>query len=302
MNLYLHQIRQDGGTQPREAIDPEVVKDYSAAMVEGDLFPPVVVYHDGTDYWLADGFHRVRAAEDAGFMEIDAQILMGGQRSAIMHSLGANSMHGLRRTNADKRRAVLRMLEDYEWSQWSNRQIANCCAVDEGLVRKLRPDVTADNPQSTRRTGKDGRTIDTANIGKSKEAEPDTQPREFPPYSLKGFKPVPCRHDDEDHAESMSVFREQIAAEQARRKAEKPEPVDFASINNLVREAAEQSARREAFKERIRISHEGKDDQFADALIDYLDELPNDSRRIEACHNIIKIAKGVANQLHQVSA
>jgi hypothetical protein len=95
---------------------------------------------------------------------------------------------------------------------------------------------------------------------------------------------------------------QEVAEEQARRKAAKPEPVDFASINILVEKVAAQAAKREAFKERIRISHEGKDDHFMDALMDYLDELPDDSRRIEACINIIKVAKGVANQLQKVSA
>ena len=69
----------------------------------------------------------------------------GGLRDAILHSVGANATHGLRRTNADKRRAVTILLEDElvstdpeTGSPWSNREIARRCAVDEWLVRKLR--------------------------------------------------------------------------------------------------------------------------------------------------------------------
>jgi len=51
------------------------------------------------------------------------------------------------------------------------------------------------------------------------------------------------------------------------------------------------------FKERIRISHEGKDDQFQDALIDYLNDLEDDNRRREACTNIIKLCKGIINDM-----
>jgi hypothetical protein len=33
----------------------------------------------------------------------------------------------MRRTNEDKRRTVVRVLEDQEWSKWSKREIANAC-------------------------------------------------------------------------------------------------------------------------------------------------------------------------------
>ena len=36
----------------------------------------------------------------------------GGLRDAILFSVGANAAHGLRRTNADKRRTVLLLWED----------------------------------------------------------------------------------------------------------------------------------------------------------------------------------------------
>ena len=33
---------------------------------QGAVFPPVIVFYDGTSYWLADGFHRVGATESLG--------------------------------------------------------------------------------------------------------------------------------------------------------------------------------------------------------------------------------------------
>jgi hypothetical protein len=38
-------------------------------------------------------------------------------------------------------------------------------------------------------------------------------------------------------------------------------------------------------------------DPFQDAIMDYLEGLENDSRRIEACHNIIKVCKRIAAEL-----
>jgi hypothetical protein len=49
------------------------------------------------------------------------------------------------RTNADKRRAVMALLNDAEWAKWSDREIARRCAVGAPLVGRLRPDVTVTN-------------------------------------------------------------------------------------------------------------------------------------------------------------
>ena len=136
--LSIGSIRRDGNTQPRKEIDTNVVKEYAEDMENGDIFPPVLVFFDGTDYWLADGFHRILAAESIGLNEISAKVKLGKQRDAILYSVGANARHGLRRTNADKRRAALTLLQDPEWSQWTNVAIAKACGVAESFVRKLK--------------------------------------------------------------------------------------------------------------------------------------------------------------------
>lgn len=165
--LLIQDIRLDGGTQPRDAIDEAVVQDYAQSMMEGAIFPPVTVYYDGTAYWLADGFHRLHAAKRQCRDEIEATIKQGTRRDAVLHSVGANATHGLRRTNADKRRAVETLLRDEEWTKWSNREIARKCGVGNDLVDRCRLEVSARFGQIERYAQRNGTiyTVNTANIG-----------------------------------------------------------------------------------------------------------------------------------------
>jgi hypothetical protein len=165
--LPLGAIRTDGGTQIREYIDEEVASDYADAMRSGAMFPPIAVFHDGVEYWLADGFHRVTAAHQAGHDSILAVVHLGGQREARFYACGANAMHGLRRTNADKWRAVKALLCDGEWRQRSDNWIARYCMVSQPFVSSVRAEisVTSSDYKSERRLGLDGRIIHTERIG-----------------------------------------------------------------------------------------------------------------------------------------
>ena len=138
--LHLSAIRIDGGTQTRDKISGEVVSEYAEAMRGGVKFPPVVVFYDGSEYWLADGFHRLHAALKAGKERIEVDVKQGTCRDAILFSVSANASHGLRRTNADKRRAVTVLLTDPEWSARSDRWIAEKCGVHHTFVGKVRDD------------------------------------------------------------------------------------------------------------------------------------------------------------------
>ena len=59
------------------------------------------------------------------------------------------------------------------------------------------------------------------------------------------------------------------------------------------------SQERNDWKEKIRLSDGGKEDSFMDAIIDYLETLPDDNRRIEACNNIIKICRNISVELQR---
>jgi hypothetical protein len=120
-----------------------VVKEYAVAMKEqlaegGVRFPAIVLFANDQNYWLADGFHRVLAARQAGLTEFAAEVRAGTRRDALLYSVSANTAHGLPRTNADKRKAVGLLLADGEWSQWSDREVARRCQVDNKVVARLR--------------------------------------------------------------------------------------------------------------------------------------------------------------------
>ena len=143
--IELSKIRIDGGTQTREKLNQATVKEYIEAINAGATFPPVTLFFDGSAYWLADGFHRYFAAKKAGKKQIHEDITPGTQRDAVLHSLGANTAHGLPRSNKDKQRAVETLLNDPEWSNWSNREIAEKCAVSHSYVNTLREKIKSGN-------------------------------------------------------------------------------------------------------------------------------------------------------------
>ncbi len=132
---------QDGGAQMRVEMKPDIVREYADEMAAGAVFQPVEVYYDGSIYWLADGYHRVDAARLLERETIDAEVLNGSKRDAILHGIGSNDSHGLRRTQADKRRAVERLLRDEEWGKWSNRKIAEAAKVEHKTVANVRRDL-----------------------------------------------------------------------------------------------------------------------------------------------------------------
>lgn len=150
MLLDLAVIRLDGGTQPRATISSPLFEEYAQAIADGATLPPIVVYHDGAEYWLADGYHRFYAHQTLGVVQIEADVRQGSRRDAVLFSVGANADHGWRRSNDDKRRAVLALLNDSEWASWSDREIARRCYVSAPFVGQLRPSASVNIYSATR--------------------------------------------------------------------------------------------------------------------------------------------------------
>lgn len=175
MKLRVDQIVADRGVQSRLGLDEATVREYAevfrAAREAGAEapFPAIVVFTnyafrstDGAlwpadvEIWLADGFHRLAGAQAADVEWIACDVRGGGKREAMLHSLGANAEHGLRRSAEDKRKAVRMLLEDAEWSLWSDRAIAKQARVSDKTVATLRRELGAETSPQNRR-GIDGK-------------------------------------------------------------------------------------------------------------------------------------------------
>ena len=168
--LELDAIRTDGGTQPRERLDESTLADYAERMSldpatgfvvdpEGQRWPELVVFFDGQAHWLADGFHRYSAAQQAGLARFQVTLHEGALRDAVLYSLGVNATHGKRRTNADKRRALTRALTDEQWRRYADSRLAALCKVSAPMVRALRSELEAERaiPFEPILYGSDGR-------------------------------------------------------------------------------------------------------------------------------------------------
>jgi ParB-like nuclease domain len=140
----LDKIQRDPALNCRaQGVDESIAQEYAAALVDGAQLPSVVVYLEGETYRLADGFHRCRAFELAGKTEVPCEVRPGGEREARLFAVGANATHGARRTNADKRCAVLVLLRDSEWSARPLREIAALAAVDHKTIHNVKEELKA---------------------------------------------------------------------------------------------------------------------------------------------------------------
>lgn len=136
--MILNEIRIDGGTQARAKMSEETIHNYANALKDGVEFPPVVVFYDGKDYWLADGFNRYYAHKMIKRNEIEVDVRRGNILDAKLHACGANATHGQPRTNADKRNAVMMVLSETTWKGWSAREVARHCAVSHFFVNDIK--------------------------------------------------------------------------------------------------------------------------------------------------------------------
>ena len=195
--LDIDKIRIDGDTQPRVAIDESVVQQYADDLETGAKFPPVLVMSDGATYWLVDGFHRYHAHKKLGKPQIAAKVATGVQTEAQWQSLTANKTHGLRRTNEDKAKAVLKALKLRP--ECSDRAIADHVGVTDRTVMKYRESISGaeilhltkqadsgtETPHPPKRIGKDGKKYP---VRKQQSKKPVVSPK--PAISPTAMTPV----------------------------------------------------------------------------------------------------------------
>lgn len=179
--LNLAAIRIDGDTQAREALSQKKVAEYSELMKDGAVFPPVDVFHDGSDYWLADGFHRYFATKEHGSVSIEAVVHTGTLEEAQLYACGANKGRGLEMSWKDIRHVVMRMLRHPIWGKWVNAEIARHVGCSRMTVGRVKASLDEQDAKTKKiyanKHGTEG-TIETKNIGRKFEEKVDEKAEE----------------------------------------------------------------------------------------------------------------------------
>lgn len=169
----------DPRLQSRAEISEDAVAEYAHDIEGGDQFPPVIVFFDSVHFYLADGYHRYHAHKRAGKVSIQCEVINGTIRDAIYYSTAVNAKHGMRRSYADRRKAVMTLLEDFEWGMKSNTEIAKHCGVSVSFVSNLR-NTSGKMPDKIEYKTPSGETKTKVKASgrpvKAKDPEPESEP------------------------------------------------------------------------------------------------------------------------------
>lgn len=212
----LHQIQSIPQYQSRATtLDKQVVEEYAELFRQGRNVDPIdVCGSHNLGFFIVDGHHRFAAMKLVGGAtdrEIQVNVKDARIKAEVVkwEAAGSNVKHGIRRTNADKRRAVEFALQVA--AEQSNRMIAEHCGVSDMLVAEIRrqvqvlapgqnvtPEKTVPEvpqkilpPPPTRRIGKDGKAYPppppppkprpqtaTTVLSKASSVKPPTNPSE----------------------------------------------------------------------------------------------------------------------------
>jgi hypothetical protein len=198
--------------QPRVTIDQEVVDDYAAILVDRpDALPPLDVFDVAGVPYVVDGYHRWHAHRKIGAEWLPCRVVgKGTLDEARWISTRSNQTHGLRRTNADKRAAVLSALATAIGGEQSNRVIAEHVGVSADLVAAVRAEWEA---------SLSGRRIEVT------ETTPDPVPEVPKKRRGKDGKMYPTEATKAERRAKVEAFREEPI----------PEPVMGRPSDDLVR-------------------------------------------------------------------
>ncbi len=136
--------------QLREEVHPDVIEDYMEVLLANNYewpFEPLTCVRIKIDEYgqysmtLVDGYHRLQAAIRQKILSVPIRYMDGTEQEALEAALSANHQHGARRTNADKRKCVLKALGNAEFVKLTDTKVARLCGVSQTLVFNTRKEL-----------------------------------------------------------------------------------------------------------------------------------------------------------------
>jgi len=286
-NLSLDLLRIDGDTQSRLAINEDAVGDYCELIQDAGgqwPFPPLDVFFDGSEYFVADGFHRKLGAVRAKRSSVPCNVHEGTATDARIFGMTANDRNGLRMTRADKRACVCWFLDN--GGKMKQQEIAEKAGVSARWVRQIVADRNADSlkgkmasggtkaspPKATGTTsGCVGGHVspDTPDRGgKSDETTTTSDPVDFPDEPVDNLEDED-REPTDDEIRAAASSKSAPAGKASSKPKDEPEPSELAKKNKT-------------------LAHSYRD-KLARAICDYHEVCPNRSER----DRLVKLVQGV---------
>ena len=175
---------EKNGLQIRCRLDETAIREYMEAVEAGVTLPPVTVFsEDGEKFYLADGFHRAEVARRLGQKSVRCEVKEGGFNAALAYALSANSAHGIRRSNEDKRNAVKVAWENRKMlfgvDNPSFEMVAQMCGVTRPFVVNQVETISPCAPSTV--VGKDGKTYTKPPVPTRRPEPPSPPPAPPPP-------------------------------------------------------------------------------------------------------------------------
>lgn len=253
--MKLSQITLDPKLMMRVTLNQEIVDEYAQSMLDGDKFPPVVIFNDGDHNYLVDGFKRYHAHKKNGLEIIDADTRMGTYDDAFDYAFQkANRDNGDRYTPEDKRYQLLMAFEVPRYAKKSDRELGRILKVSNTFVGKYR-----------KFEGKQPEVIDTTRNGKpvkvkstKKEVDNAPDPEEQDKIEEIATEMQGVIRENEDLQNRLAVAAMEATDEEKQLAKglleDKDEKIRLLEADNRVLKASRDSFQREAseLKKQIR--------------------------------------------------
>lgn len=132
MKLAIQDIEVDPTIQIRHGNHEQTIQRYEESF---NKLPPVDVFKTSGGLLLADGFHRIAAAERLGHTQIEATVRKGTREDAAEHAVISNTKNADPLTPEERNDGIRRLKQLHPG--WSKRRIADAMSVDEKTVRDV---------------------------------------------------------------------------------------------------------------------------------------------------------------------
>lgn len=183
--LSIADIIIDPAFQIRVENSEETIQEYLEQLQAKVFLPSIDVFQIDKAYYLADGYHRLKAAILGKQKYLPCEVHVGTREECLMFAVGANNKHGLKRSREDKRNAIQKL--DEAIPGMSSRAVAEACKVSHTFVDRFRNIPMATLPVAEVVDGEDPESVENVTLpevpptrtgldGRKRKVKPSTAP------------------------------------------------------------------------------------------------------------------------------